>query len=396
MTNPLEGLDPAVKEQLAEFILKKSQELKKQDSLETIISKQKLFYDDYNNYVEVKTNNSRELMISPSEELKTWLTYEYHKSKGSYPQEKHLVNYLKTLKYEIRAKGTKIKLYNRFAFVGRKLYIDLGTENRSVAEIDSSGLKICDTSPIFFSRYKKLHEIVIGTKEVDPHIIFDYINISNRDDRLLTLIWLITSCLPHIERPILLLTGEAEGGKTTMARFFRSIFDPCESLDTSSTTKEDDLALIFHKNAIPLIDNAGSFSKQISDFYCRAVTETTFQKKILYTDAELLTLNFKRSPIITSIGIPSSENDFLSRCLIIGSSAIASDKKKKLNDIKAQFERLKPNLDYTFIKILERAMTIIDSFKLNHSTRMADFDMWGVAISKTLNYENKTQFQSQH
>lgn len=356
-----------------------------EDYLFDIISKHKMLYDDKNCYIALKSGNFfGRFLYSPSQTLKDWLAYEYKILAGKYPSEAILRPFLSTLNFFIRNNGEKGTFYNRFHWSNHKIYIDLGNNDFSTVEISTDGHKIISPSPIYFNRFNPIKEIKIGAEEIDPFSIFDFINIKSDDSKLLTLVWMITSCLPQIEKPMLIITGSAGSGKTTAARLIKSIFDPSEAIDNSPPKNEDDLALVFHEKAIPLIDNVQSLNNTFSDSFCRAVTGISFQKRMLYTNSEMICLSYRRSPIITSITIPSTNDDFLSRAIIVTMKNIDECSKVNLSSIVDRFERVRPNIVFTFIEILKRAMSILPSIKVNYKTRMGDFDTWGCAIAKAL------------
>ena len=353
-----------------------------EDYLFDIISLQKLLYDASNCYVVLtKNNHYSRFLFSPSQELKDWLAYEYKNLTGKYPQETNLKSFLCTLNFYIREHGEKGRFYNRFCWKDDKLYIDLGDESYSALELSAEGYRSICPSPVYFARFHSIEEIKIIDEEIDPFAIFDYINICGRNNQLLALVWMITSCLPQIDKPMLLLTGPAGSGKTNAARFMKSIFDPCESLDNSPPKNEDDFALIFNEKAIPMIDNVQSINDFFSDIYCRAITGFNYQKRALYTNCDTINLNIRRSPIITSINIPSLREDFLSRAITIRTKSLDDCAKINLSIITNRLERIKPKIVYTFIGILQKAISILPSIKLRTKTRMGDFDTWGCAIS---------------
>ena len=158
----------------------------------------------------------------------------------------------------------------------------------------------------------------------------------------------------------------------------------------SFSANKNDLIQTLEHNYISYFDNVSYISQEVSDILCRAVTGSGTSKRELYTTDEDFIYKFKRCIGINGINLVTTRPDFGDKSLVLRVERIPEDKRKKEEDIKREFERLRPYvLGYVFdilIKYLDYKEKHTGETILKSPPRMADFAESCEIISRCLGY----------
>lgn len=274
-------------------------------------------------------------------------------------------------------------------------YYDLANSKWQVIKITSEGWEIVTGNQnAIFTRYRNNLSQVIPNRDYPKDTTIDnflnLFNVSDRKNKLLLLVYIVTLFIPEISKPILILRGSKGAAKTTAFELIKKVADPSD-VDTLFFPKEvKDLIQIMSHNHVSYFDNISSISDDLSDILCRAVTGTGFSKRKLYSDDEDISYNFKRAIGINGINLASVRPDFLDRSLIIELERISNDKRRKDEDIKKDFKRLLPDvLGWIFdvlVKFLKYRKGNLEKVNLKELPRMAEFAENGEIISRCIGY----------
>lgn len=188
----------------------------------------------------------------------------------------------------------------------------------------------------------------------------------------------------------MVISGNGGGAKTTTFSLIKNVIDP-SSIDTLSfNPNKNDLIQALEHNYVSYFDNVSFISQQVSDILCRAVTGSGTSKRELYTTDEDFIYRFKRCIGINGINLVNTRPDFIDRSLILKVERIPEEKRKKEEDIRKAFERLRPYvLGYVFdvlVKYLDYKEKHRDEIIIKNPPRMADFAESCEIISRCLGY----------
>jgi hypothetical protein len=143
-------------------------------------------------------------------------------------------------------------------------------------------------------------------------------------------------------------------------------------------------------NYICYFDNVSLIPIWISDQLCRAVTGSGFSKRELYTDDDII-YNFKRCIGFNGINLGATKADLLDRGIIIELERIPREKRRRVEEIWAEFDRIKPELlGYIFdmlVKVLQVKSNGGIADEIKGLPRMADFAEIGEIISRCMGNE---------
>lgn len=284
--------------------------------------------------------------------------------------------------------GEMHRLEVRFAGTGEEIWIDLVDDRWRAVKVTAAGWEVVDRPPILFRRYSHqnaLPEPVAGGNLLD---LLDLINLKDEADQILTLSWLVSVPIVTIPRPGLVLHGIKGSGKSCTAKVLRECLDP-SALDGLDIPRDpSELAQQLDHTAVPWLDNLSKVHGWQADRLCAAITGGGFRKRELYTDADDILMNFRRTMVITGINIPTSAPDLLDRMIMIELEPPSTRREEAV--LWEKFRTLHPSIFGGLLDTLAEAMRLRPGVHLSQPPRMADFARWAAAIAEAMGYGANT------
>ncbi len=144
----------------------------------------------------------------------------------------------------------------------------------------------------------------------------------NPDDERWMLVkgWLPCSLMADQNRPILCVFGPQGSAKSTTGRFVTGVFDPKPKgvLGGGFGKNRSDDETKALKHYVPAWDNVSTLSDEGADFLSRLVTGDLIEKRLLYSDADLVSISYRRTAVITGINMPRGvKPDTLDRLILV-------------------------------------------------------------------------------
>ena len=209
-----------------------------------------------------------------------------------------------------------------------------------------------------------------------------------KEERLLFLVQLIAYAIPDIPRPICVATGTKGSAKTTLGRVIQELADPNEEdVLTFPDSPREFVQTMAHRH-FAVFDNISDLPKWGSDALCRAVTGAGFTKRELFSDDDDVLYSFRRGIALNSISGVARASDLLDRCLIYSLPELEIHEQE--TDFWARFEVDKPMLLGGLFDVLSAAIRIKETMpRVKTTARMADFAVWGMAITRALGYRQE-------
>ena len=292
-------------------------------------------------------------------------------------------------------------VFNRTAFVDGVMYYDLQNTNGTIYKITKDGISKAEdeeTVPIFLkSPSAKTSKSMQLEPEFDnPKALDEFVELCRikEFDRIVFISHFIIGFLKGFPIPIRILHGEQGSAKTTISNAIKRIQDPEGENASSLPEKVDDVAIMLSKRDNLSYDNCDNFSKEISQFFCKAVSGTLYAKRGLYTNAEEFSLLLMSKISLNGIDPSINQPDLLERSIFYELPKI--DKTKRITDNKfsENLEKLTPSVLGMVFQTIQKAMSIVDEVEkeLDGSVlpRMATFSIWAEAISRVLGNKDNT------
>ena len=298
-------------------------------------------------------------------------------------------NAIHILQANIEYSDTTIPLHLRVAWKkeGNTIYYDLTDEKWRYVEITKDGWEIReDNSSILFARYNQVAQ-VLPNRNYEQDILDKFIgltNVKDENDKLLLKVYIISLFIPDIAHAMLIVHGEKGGAKTLLKHLIKQLVDPSRPTLLTIHTSRDEFVQQLSHNYVAYYDNLRTVPKWLPDEACKAVTGIGQTKRKLYTNDEDIVYEYKRCLGFSGINICMTEPDALDRSLLIELTRIPRNKVKLESQILSEFEQLKPGILGYILDVLVKALQVRPNLQLNDLPRMADFALWGEAISQAM------------
>lgn len=273
-------------------------------------------------------------------------------------------------------------------------YYDMAGDQWTAIGITPTLWEPCyDPPPLFTRSHLQAEQVQPDRKSTtaDITLLTNLLGIPGAGQELLTLVWLITTFIPAIKRPILYLYGEKGSGKTLLAKTLLELSDPTVTDPTQHEVKvlgqpsNRDAAVtqLANRHAVAY-DNLYSIPPWLANLVSTRTTGSAEDKKRLYTNAEsyLMTLT---GPIILN-GIHRhglAYTDLQDRIMAIRLEPRAYTSETQYWE---RFTEIRPKVLGAIFTALSRAMKELPDVRRAHTpvSRFVDFELWGRAVTEAL------------
>ena len=284
------------------------------------------------------------------------------------------------------------RIYKTCAMENGCLYYNTNDAQGTIYKVSRDCIdKLCDedAQPIFLKKQNAHANINRDVMFDGKTAIRDFSRLCriSDDDRIVFESHVICGFLKNISIPIMINHGEQGSAKTSVSNGVKHMIDPEVENSLSMPTDTDDVAVTISKREISSFDNIDEFSKQTSDFLCRVVTGTLHPKRKLYTNGEEFSLFLKEKIILNGITPTVDQADLLERSIFYELPKIGKTERMTDDEFKNRLDEMRPYVVGQALQTIQKAMLILDQVKQeakNKLPRMADFAIWGEAISRVL------------
>ncbi len=325
-----------------------------------------------------------------SKKIKQWLTHRLYASENKTPNSDAMNQAIMELEAKAIFEGNMHHLENRIALNDQAIWYDMG--NSKCVKITPDEWGISD-APVLFRRYPHQMPQVTPIKGGNPFRIFDFLNVP-KDQRLLTLICIISYFIPDIPHPIFHPHGPHGAGKTSLFRAIKRLCDPSSIEALIAPKNQSELIQIISHHHVCLFDNLSNISTQMSDILSQACTGGGFSKRQLYTDDDDIIYHVKRCIGINGINLLIKKPDLMDRSILIHLERIDPSKRIEESELWNRFDIVKPEILGGIFDAISRAMVIYPTVRLSTLPRMADFAKWGYAIAEGLGHDGNLFLES--
>lgn len=299
---------------------------------------------------------------------------------------RELMDYLEVLASE---KKESVSIYNRVGKKDRDIFYDLQTANYKSVCITKGDYDIRDTPAGIFQRAD------LDLPQVSPIYDENYdfwekmeelFNFRSQEELELFVLWLISTYIPDIAHPILLLTGPHGSSKSTASSMIQSLVSPQKMERSTFPRKVSDLAIRLANRCICVFDNCSKLSLEASDALCSCATGGNYEKRKLYTDSQMISIPLKSSVVLNSCETLIERPDLLSRTLQFNLQTLTGKKLRSDDDMRRRFEKEKPYLlGYIFACIATYLADEeeVDESEINYVIRMTEFQRVVMKIGRS-------------
>lgn len=340
-------------------------------------------------YIRYPVNDWKESWLLSADVVRKWIGKQYYEAYGKVVRTDAIKNALTTLEGIAIYTGKEFALENRVNKHEDDIYYSLSNKRWESVHISKDGWKIVSETPVFFTRYQHQSPQVYPVNNGDVKKVFEFVNITNDEHKILFIVLLVSYFVPSIDHPILYLYGSQGAAKSTTSRFLKDIIDPSEVSIMEMPKDTNSLIQNLYHHWFTTFDNVSSLSSEFSDLLCRVVTGTGYAKRKLYSDDDDVFYSFKRCVSLNGINLQAYKADLLDRSILVQLERVPKDKRKYAEQLNKDFQDALPGILGGVFDTLSAAMKVYPDVDIKEVPRMADFARWGYAIAEVLGYGGK-------
>ncbi len=338
-------------------------------------------------YTEIILSDVKATLKIRSREYKEYLSHKLYKLTDKGANSNAISDSIATLEAEAKFNGREVTIAVRSHFYDDSIFIDMGTKDRSIIEVRSTGWKSVNKAPIKFIRKNGMTALPAPT-DGNIELLKKYINVSE-DEFPLIYGWIFCALAGVKPYPILILQGEQGTGKSTTSKVIRSLVDPSSVPLRSPPKDTKDLLVSAANTHCIVLDNLSGISPELSDCLCRLSTGGGHDVRALFTNDEQYLVELQRPVLCNGIDDVATRPDLSERALIMNLPYITGSARKSESQFWSEFEQDRPKILGALLDGVSSGLKHRSSITLKEKPRMADAAMWVTACERELNLEGK-------
>jgi hypothetical protein len=358
-------------------------------------------------YAGVQVNGHREALELGSSAFEYWLIRNYEATHGALPGADGLNRSIRALLARAAALATTEPLWLRVAHghahpspdaspasekaapehsapdLDTVYYLDLADAGRHFIEIRADGCRVVTDPPVWLRRPPGQRPLPMPRWDGSIDLLKKYVNLSDAD------FWLFVACLtaalrPHGPYPILILCGEQGSAKSTMARLARLLIDPNAAPLRALPASQRGFLIEAHNTWLLAYDNISRLSAPMSDGLCRMATGGGISTRALHSNDDEILLHAQRPMIFTGIDEFVHRSDVVDRCVFLFLLTIDEGNRRSEQTFWTDFQADYPLILGALLSAVAGGIRTMPQVQLSELPRMADFALWGEAVSRAL------------
>lgn len=328
------------------------------DLVALVQGKATLFHSEAGDCFAVLNDTPRQVFKLDTQAFSEWLGYAYYRATESEkgPGRAASDAAIKTARMVLagiaKNDGDECPVYLRAARQSEAYFIDLGDDDWRVVEVNASGWRIWNGSPVSFWRASTTRPLVLA--------------------------WMLESWRPETPFPILELIGQQGTAKSSTQDRIRDCIDPNAVNLRAAPKSVEDLFVSAGCNWLASLNNLSHLSANIQDAICNLATGGGFAGRTLYTNADETLIEAKRPVVINGIVPLVTAQDLTDRVIHIELPEIGGYRSE--TEIKAAFEKDAPQIVGGLLDLLVQTLATLPRVHLPRPPRMADFALLGEAM----------------
>ncbi|MGP4004006.1 ATP-binding protein [Streptomyces sp. 8N706] len=282
----------------------------------------------------------------------------------------------------------------RCARSGEEIVIDLATSDGRCVIVGPDGWRREARSPVLFRRSGAMKALPAPVREGDGlSRLRALMNTSDEGFHLLVA-WLVASFIPDLPHPILTFRGEQGTGKSKGAAMVIGIVDPSGAPKRTAPRDVKSWATQAFNSWALCIDNVSYIPDWFSDALCRAVTGDGIVDRALYTDDDVVVLEFRRVLAMTTIDAGALAGDLAERLLTIELHTIADKNRREEAELDRAYQQAHPSILASLFDLLAEVLRVLPDVQLTARPRMADFARVLAAVDYVTGWDTQGSYRA--
>ncbi|GAA0426523.1 ATP-binding protein [Streptomyces luteireticuli] len=274
------------------------------------------------------------------------------------------------------------------------IIVDLGTTDGRCVTVGPDGWQRLPASPVVFRRSGAMKPLPEPVRDGDGLAkLRGLLNTTDDGFRLLAA-WLVASFIPDLPHPILTFRGEQGTGKSKGAAMVIGIVDPSGAPKRTAPRDLKSWAVQAFNSWAICLDNVSTVPDWLSDALCRAVTGDGIVDRALYTDDDVVVLEFRRVLAMTTIDAGALAGDLAERLLTIELQLIPDHKRREEAELDRAYAEAHPAILASLFDLLAQVLKVLPDIELTDRPRMADFARVLAAVDHVTGWNTLASYQA--
>lgn len=257
---------------------------------------------------------------------------------------------------------------------GVRVWLDLGDESGRVVETYPGGWHVvpADACPVRFVRRPGALPLPEPRRGGRVAALRRFVH-TTESAFVLVVAWLVMALRGRGPYPLLGLTGEQGTGKSTAARYIRSLVDPNVAALRALPRNEREAFISARSAHVLTYDNVSTVPPLISDVLCRISTGGGYAVRALYADADEQLFDAQNPQMLTGIGDLVTRSDLAERTLVVPLERIGDGERETEASLEAAFAEAQPLLLGALLDGVAGGLATLPTLQTPRLPRMADF-----------------------
>jgi len=335
-------------------------------------------------YADFITDGHRETWPIRSKRFRTWLRRCYYEATGAAAGAAAIGSALDLLEARAQFDAPERAVNIRVAEQAGRLYLDLADEHWRTVEIAPDGWRVLEYPPVRFRRSTGMLPLPIPERGGSIEVLRLFFNLSNQNDFVLIVAWLLAALRARGPYPLLAISGEQGSAKTVLSKLLRSLIDPNVAAVRALPREERELMIAANNGHVLAFDNLSGLSPWLSDALCRLASGGGFAVRRLYTDDEEVLFKAARPTLLNGIEDVIGRSDLADRAIFLTLGPIGDEQRRSETELWRDFELARPGILGALLDAMAHGLRAVGSVQLARLARMADFALWARACETGL------------
>src|SRR6516165_10596883 len=268
-------------------------------------------------YADFITDSHRETWPIRSKRFRTWLRRCYYQATGAAARTGVIGSALDLLEARAQFDAPERAVSIRVAEHAGRFYLDLADEHWRAVEIGPDGWRVVERPPVRFRRSPGMLPLPVPERGGSIEALRSFLNLSNQNEFVLVVAWLLAALRPRGPYPLLAISGEQGSAKTVLSKLLRALVDPNMAAVRALPREERELMIAANNGHVLAFDNLSGLSPWLSDALCRLASGGSFAVRQLYTDDEEVLFKAARPIALNGIEDVIGRADLADRAIFL-------------------------------------------------------------------------------
>ncbi len=335
-------------------------------------------------FADLLVNGHRETWPIRSKQFRGWLRRRYYQATGGAASAAQIRSALDLLETRAQFDGSERAVHIRIAEHAGHIYLDLADEHWRAVDIGPDGWRVIGCPPVRFRRPDGILPLPVPEPGGSIEALNSFLNLSSRDDFVLTVAWLLAALRSGGPYPLLAISGEQGSAKTVLSKLLKALIDPNAAPVRALSREERELMIAANNGHFLAFDNLSGLPVWLSDALCRLASGGSFAVRQLYTDDEEVLFQAARPVLLNGIEDVISRPDLGDRAIFLTLTPIGEAQRRSETELWREFEIARPRILGALLDAVVHGLRAIGRVQLDRLPRMADFALWATACETAL------------